>query len=294
MWIPRLKRTLQRYISRSFTRETTPATVPTTRSHTPRNTTLSICEFLPSTLSEALARSLHIIEQQDTTDSRANFVTALNAVLVWSGARTATFPTWEYCDPSCVIEFITNINQLCQQHLPASAGKIDELIILPRPQIYRDGSVVQQEFIIRRNCPRVRITRDPPVSDSEIGRELDMYPGNADNFAAADDLAPNAFSIWEVDADILLFAEVWWPDRLSLCQRRGFLRHCQKTVSRWSSAMERMSLVYRVYGTMDRCGSEVPFAKAKKTMQYFGKAFIGTDCRAKEYSAHVNKNNKLY
>lgn len=264
----------------------------TSLSYATHNSTFSICDFQPSTFSAALASYLGIIEQEDTTDTRANFVTALNAVLVWSGARTATLPSWDYCDPSCVIEFVINLNRLCQ-HLPASVGTFEELIILPRLQIYRTGLVVNQEIIARRNCPGVRMTKYPPIRDDEVGRELDMYPPNVDYFVSTFDIAENAFSVWEAGADVLLFAEVFSPENLSPPQLQYFLQHCEETISRWNSAMERMGLVYRVYGTMDWCRSDVPFEQAEKTMQYFGKAFIGTDRRVNEYSAHVLNKNKL-
>jgi hypothetical protein len=244
-------------------------------------------EFVSSSFAQSLAPILRKLEQEDVCEPHANFVTALNTILVWSGARTATLPSWNYCDQARLVEFVNYLNTLSRQ-VPAWAGTIDELIILHRPQIYRSGDGIQQELITRQNCKRVRLTTDPPVGDDEIGRELDMYYPNADNFAAGYDLGETAFSIWEVGSDALLYAEAWSEDFLAPMQIREFIVHCEKRISLWNSAMEKLGLVYRFYGTMDWKRSEIPFHEAVKTKRFCGKEFLGVDSRGKEYGARVN------
>jgi hypothetical protein len=230
-----------------------------------------------STFITSLTRTLHHFEQEDTSEIRANFVTAINIVLVWSGARTATLPSWEYCDPNRVVCFIYYLNKLSQQ-MSTNARTVDELIILTRPQLYRTGTIVEQKLITLRNCPNVRMMTEPSVEDSEIGRELDMYHVNADYFAKAE-FVEDAFSVWEAGTDALMYAEIWSPDSLSSSQLQEFLKHCEKRIALWNSAMERMKLPYRFYGTMDWTRSEIPFHKAVRTKKLFGKEFLGVDCR---------------
>jgi len=249
-------------------------------------------DFVSSNFATSLAETLRKLELEDTSEPYANFVTALNTLLIWSGARTATLPSWEYCDTSRVLALVSYLNKLSGQ-VPAWAGTIDEVIILPRPQIYRTGGGIQQELITRRNCPRVRVTTEPPVGDDEIGRELDMYYPNVDYFVAGYELADTAFSIWEVGTDALMYAEAWSKDFLSSSQLQEFIEHCEKRISLWNSAMEKMGLTYRFYGTMDWSRSEIPFHEAKKTKQFCGKEFLGVDCRGKECATRVHVNNKL-
>lgn len=234
---------------------------------------------MTSSLITSLTRTLHHFEQEDTSGIRANFVTAINIVLVWSGARTATLPSWEYCDSDNVVSFVHYLNKLSQQ-ASTNARTIDELIILTRPQLYRTGTIVEQKLITLRNCPNVRMLTEPPVQDNEIGRELDMYHVNADYFATTESVE-DAFSVWEAGTDALIYAEIWSQDSLSSSQLEEFVEHCEERISLWNSAMERMKLPYRFYGTMDWARSEVPFHKAVRTKKLFGKEFLGVDCRGR-------------
>ena len=244
-------------------------------------------DFVSSSFAQPLGTILRQLEQDDVLEPHANFVTALNTILVWSGARTATLPSWNYCDTNRVLELVNYLNGLSRK-VPPWAGTIEELVILHRPQIYRTGDGIQQELITRRNCPRVRLTTEPPVGDDEIGRELDMYYPNADHFAAGYELGETAFSVWEVGSDALLYAEAWSEDFLSPMQLQEFLVHCEKRISLWNSAMEKLGLTYRFYGTMDWRRSEIPFHEAVKTKRFCGKEFLGVDSRGKGYGARVN------
>ena len=109
------------------------------------------------------------------------------------------------------------MNKLSQK-VPAWVGKIDEVIVVRRPQMFRSGKIILQEMVTRQNCDRVRWTTEPPVGDDEIGRELDMYHRNADLFAAGHKLCDTTFSIWEVGSDVLLYAEASCEDLLSQSQ----------------------------------------------------------------------------
>ena len=109
-----------------------------------------------------------------------------------------------------------------------------------------------------------------------------MYHRNADLFAAGHKLRDTTFSIWEVGSDVLLYAEAWCEDLLSQSQLREFLAHCQKRLALWNSAMEKLGLTYRFYGTMDWRRSEVPWHDAEKTKRICGKEFLGVDTRHEE------------
>ena len=244
-------------------------------------------EYISSRWGSLLAAKLQKIEQNDKLEPHANFVTALNILLVWSCARTATLPSWEYCDTDVVLDIINHLSKWSKE-IPSKVASVDEVIIVHRPQIYRSGDGIQQELITRRNCTRVRVTTEPPVGDEEIGRELDMYYPNADHFASGCELGDTAFSIWEAGSDVLLYAEAWSEDFLSPTELQKFLVHCEKRLWLWNSAMEKLGLTYRFYGTMDWKRSEIPWHEAEKTKRICGKEFLGVGVRGNEYGARVN------
>ena len=244
-------------------------------------------EYIFSRWDSTLTATLQKIEQNDKHEPYANFVTALNTVLVWSGARTATLPSWEYCDPKKVNDLI-NLLSKWSKEVPNKVGNVDEVIIVHRPQIYHSGDLVQQKLITRRNCSRVRLSIDPPVGDEEIGQELDMYPRNADHFASGYELGDTAFSVWEAGSNVLLYVEAWSEDFLSAIELQEFLIHCEKRLRLWNSAMEKLGLIYRFYGTMDWKYSEIPWHKAEKTKRICGKEFLGVGSRGNEYGARIN------
>ena len=244
-------------------------------------------DFVRSKFGPDLATILHQFEQEDTYDPHANFVTALNTVLVWTGARTATLPSWEFCDPNIFVEFMTHLNKLSRQ-VPARVGTIDEVIIVRRSQIYRSGGGTQQEMVTRRNCNRVRLTTEPPVGDDEIGRELDMYYANVDFFTNTVELPDTAFSIWEVGSEVLLYAEAWRENVLTPSQLAEFLALCEERLALWNSAMEMLDLTYRFYGTMDWSRSKVPWHEADKTKRLCGKEFLGVATRGKDSGVRVH------
>lgn len=254
----------------------------------PFDTARSVC-------GQSLAAILRKIEAEDAYDPydprpSDTFVTAINATLVWTGARTASLPSWDYCDAKVVVEFVEHLNKFSRQIAAKNDQPVDELYLLDRHQTYRDGRGIKQAFIIRHNCSRVRLTSDPPVGDEEIGRELDMYPPNVDYFASNYDVGwtpRTAFSVWEVGTEALLYAEAFDPDLLSPQQKEEFRIHCDQRLALWNSAMEKLGLTYRFYGTLDWSRIEVPFQNAVKTKKLFGKEFLGVDGRPK-YSPHLS------
>ena len=227
-----------------------------------------------------LAATLSKIEREDQFEPHTQFVTALNCVLVWTRARTATLPTWDSPNEHKTIELLGHLSEWSRDL--SWTGQIDEVIIVPRRQIYRSGGETKQRLIARRNCPRVRFEMEPPIRDDELGRELDMYPRNAEQFAAGLLDGETTFSIWEAGSEVLLYAETWSEDLLSHWEAQEFFVHCEKLVAPWNSSMESLGLPYRFYGTMDWKRSEVPWHKAVKTKKFFGKAFIGVDRRGKD------------
>ena len=207
-------------------------------------------DFVRSKFGHRLATILRQFEEEDIYEHHPNFVTALSTVLVWTGARTATLPYWEYCDLSAFNKFMGHLNELSRK-VPACVGTIKEVIVVQRPQVYRSGSGIQQRMVTRKNSQRVRLTTEPPVGDDEIGRELDMYHPNVDFFTAGKVLGDSVFSVWEVGSEVSLYAEAWREDFLSQSQLEEFVTHCEKRLALWNSAMENLGLTYRFYGTMD-------------------------------------------
>jgi hypothetical protein len=236
-------------------------------------------EFVSSEFGRALGRLLGQFEEGDMIEPRVEFAAALNTVLVWSGAATATLPSWEYFKTDNFMKLINILNKWSRQ-VPPSAGTIEEIVIIHRPQIYRSGNVIDQGMIARRNCERVRVTTEPPVGDGEIGLELDMYPANVEYFETLNGPNESGFSIWEAGSHVLLYAEVFsvgWL--LELGKLREFLEVCEERVSSWNRTMEKLGLVYRVYGTMDwHLRSEEGY-KADNTLALFGKRFVGVGAR---------------
>jgi hypothetical protein len=125
-----------------------------------------------------LAAKLSEIESEDKIEPHTRFATSLNCVLVWTQVRTATLPTWDSTNQHQTRQLVDLLNEWSRDL------QIDEIIIVTRRQIYRSGSETKQRLIARRNCPRVRLEPEPPIRDDELGRELDMYPRNAEQFAA--------------------------------------------------------------------------------------------------------------
>jgi hypothetical protein len=235
-------------------------------------------EFVSSEFGEALSGLLRRFEEGDVTESHAEFAAAINTILVWSGARTATLPCWEYFQMNDLTRLIDSLNKWSRR-VPRSAGTIDEVAIIERPRIYRGGNVIPQEMIVRRNCRRVRVTREPPVGDEEIGFELDMYPANVKYFKSVDGPTEIGFSIWEAGSDVLLFAEVFSLEFLMKWQLVEFLELCEERVSAWNSAMEKLGLVYRFYGTMDWSPGTREGFEAENTLALFGRRFVGVGDR---------------
>jgi hypothetical protein len=60
------------------------------------NSTQFPFEFISSEFGEELSVLLGKIEDDDIKEPHAVLVVALNTVLVWSRARTATLPSWQY------------------------------------------------------------------------------------------------------------------------------------------------------------------------------------------------------
>jgi hypothetical protein len=235
-------------------------------------------EYVRSRFSSSLAAILHDIEQGDQQDPRASFVTAINTILVWTGARTASLPCWAYCKERLIVELVERLNDISRQ-TPSKVGTIDEVILLGRPQVYCFGGGTHQKIIVRKHNPRVSMTADRPVDDHQIGRELDMYPSNILHFAGCK-LGETAFTIWEVGSEALLYSEVWSDKLLSTSQLKEFLDFCDKRLGVWNSAMEKLGLTYRFYGTMDSRRSEMVHHRAEKTKRFCGREFLGEESRS--------------
>ena len=188
------------------------------------NSTQFPFEFVSSEFGGALGRLLRCFEEEDVTEAQPEFVAALNTVLVWSGARTATLPSWEYFQPNKLMKLIKQLNKWSQR-VPQSAGTIRDVVVIRRRQIYRCGNGIQQEMIARQNCGRVRVTSEAPVTDEEIGLEMDMYPANVKYFVNLqfDEVSEKGFSIWEVGTNVLLYAEAWSVRWLSESELLEFL-----------------------------------------------------------------------
>jgi hypothetical protein len=238
-------------------------------------------EIVRSSFGSQLAAKLNSIEREDKFEPHTQFVTALNCVLVWTQARTATLPTWDSPNKRETRHLVDLLSTWSRQL--SGTGQIDEVIIVARRQLYRSGGETEQGLIARRNCPRVRLESEPPIRDDELGRELDMYPRNAEQFAAGLLEAETAFSIWEAGSDVLLYAEGWSEALLSPSEIQEFIVHCEKRVALWNSAMESLGLPYRFYGTMDWKRSEVPWHEAVNTKRVCGKEFLGVDRRGKDH-----------
>jgi len=237
-------------------------------------------ETVRSHYGSQLAAKLGSIEREDKFEPHTQFVTALNCVLVWTRARTATLATWDSPNKDETTQLVDLLSEW-SRHL-SWTGQIDQVVIVKRRQIQLSGSVIDQRLIARRNCPRVRFESEPPIRDDELGRELDMYPRNAEQFSVGLLGAETAFSIWEAGSDVLLFAETWSEALLSPSEVQEFILHCEKRVALWNSSMESLNLPYRFYGTMDWKRSEVPWHEAVITKRLCGKEFLGVDRRGKD------------
>jgi hypothetical protein len=257
------------------------------------NTSTFPFHFVRRHHSRQLAKTLRKFEHKIQTEPLSDFVTALNAVLVWVGARTASLPAWNYCDEAGIARFIDDLNAISLD-VPKYLGPVAEVTILHRPQVYRSGDGIEQGLVTRVENPRVRYTTDPPVRDDEIGRELDMYHPNVDNFAnACDSYIHFAFSIWEVGSDALLYAEAWCEELLTEEQLQEFLVHGEKRVSMWNVAMEKLGLSYRFYGSLDWNRTELPDHHAEKTIRLYGTEFIGAEKREYRGVAKVLTTKKM-
>src|SRR5277367_2621246 len=248
---------------------------------------LEVCEWgakqfpfqaVRSFFGSQLAVKLRTIEREDKFEPHTRFVTALNCVLVWTRARTATLAgTWDSPNKHETTQLVHLLSEW-SRHL-SWTGQIDEVVIVKRRQILLSGTVIDQGLIARCNCPWVRFESEPPIRDDELGRELDMYPRNAEQFAVGLLGAETAFSIWEAGSDVLLYAETWSEALLSPLEVQEFIVHCEKRVALWNSSMESLGLSYRFYGTMDWKRSEVPWHEAVNTKRLCGKEFLGVDRR---------------
>jgi hypothetical protein len=131
--------------------------------------------------------------------------TALCVILVWVGARTATFPPSSKASQRIQILDLVNFSNEIGQQLP---GSIEQLVFLQRLQQYPNGEIVTQGIIVRQNNPRIRFAYLPPVNDTEIGRDLDMYPPNVDHWTDGICESDMVFSIYEADTHAALEQEI--------------------------------------------------------------------------------------
>ena len=195
----------------------------------------------------SIAEALQNFELKDTITPHATFVAALNSVLVWAGARTATLPAWSYmANEADIVNFLSRLNE-SSKYLP----QVKQIMVLNRSQVYRSGDGIEQGLIVCEHNPRVRFSTDRPVRDDEIGRELDMYPPNCDFFVGGYEMGETAFSIWEVGTEALLYAEAWSDDLLTPEQVQEFLVYCEKRVNIWNAVIEKLGFKYCFYKTID-------------------------------------------
>jgi hypothetical protein len=216
-------------------------------------------------------------------EPHGTLVTALNCLLVWTGARPATLPAWKYCNTDSVHDFLAYLNEISQRlNHPRPA----EIIIYERPQMYRSRDVTVQRLVTLRGKTGISFDPNSIVGDAQIGRELGMYEPNTKAFAEGHDLSHLAFSVWEAGVDALMYAEAWDEKFLSVEQRQEFLRRCQELVHQWNEIMKGLGLEYRFYGTMDWRRQETPFVEAKNTQRFYGKTHLGYDSRAPISNGH--------
>lgn len=221
-----------------------------------------------------LAAILRKFDENDKHYPYANFITVLNTVLVWTGARNATYPPWKFCNKiDDIHNFINQLTNISKR----SFLKIDELHILKRPQIYITKEITSSEFIIRRNSSQVRWAKDPPIGDYEIGKELDMYIPNIQHFATRRVHGNIAFCVYEVGKMALLYSEVSYLDRLTPIQLEEFIAYCEKRLTIWNNAMKKLDLIYRFIGTMN-CKAR-PFFDMETTKEICGREFFGEKVR---------------
>jgi hypothetical protein len=203
----------------------------------------------------------------------ATFLTALNCLLVWAGARPATLPAWKDGNEHNVYSFIACLNAISDQ-LPHPRPA--EIIVYERPQMYRSGGITQQRLITLRGHPDISFYPELHVEDDQIGRELGMYPPNTLLFAKGQEMT---FSVWEAGLDALVYAERWDEHRLTDAECQEFLQRCQNSVDLWNETMKSLGLEYQFYGTMDWGRPDIPFDLATKTLRLFGKTHLGADSR---------------
>jgi hypothetical protein len=231
-------------------------------------------EVICSTFSQNLTESLRTLEREDISEPRAGFAAALNIVLVWCGARTATLPSWVCLDPARVYEFIDSINKISVR-CPVHCGLIDEVYVLKRYETYKTGEGIKHGLVVRRHSPRVRFDTSVPITDEDIGRELDMFHLNAYYFANGYDVYHSVFSIWEAGSHALVYAEIWNPDLFDQVQMGEFLVHCEKRVNLWNSSMGQLGLGYRFYGSFERFSRDSPWEHTDVTASFYGKPYFG-------------------
>jgi hypothetical protein len=212
---------------------------------------------------------------ENDCEPHSTFVTAVNCLLVWAGARPCTLPAWKYCDSDSIHKFISYLNAISQKlRQPRPA----EIITFERQQVYRSKEITVQRLITLRGKPGISFDPKRLVEDDQIGRELGMYPPNTRAFAEGH-VSQMAFSVWEAGLDALVYAEGWDEHLLTEAQCQEFLRRCQDVVHLWNDTMESLGFEYRFYGTMDWRRSEIPFHQATNTIRFFGKTHLGTDAR---------------
>jgi hypothetical protein len=102
--------------------------------------------FVRQNHTRRLAAILCKFEEQLELKPLSNFVTAINTILVWAGARPASLPDWNYCNEEGIAKFIKYLNQISTE-IPKNLGPPVDVIILQRPQVYRSGDVIGQRLI---------------------------------------------------------------------------------------------------------------------------------------------------
>lgn len=237
-------------------------------------------ETICNKVAQSLADELQKLERLDSSEPRSGFAAALNTVLVWCGARNTALPPWSTLDADRAYDFIDFLNKLperCAMH----GGHIDKIFVLQQLQTNNVGLELELGFIVRRNNPRIIRALSSPISEQDTGRALEMYNLNVYYFANGNDNSDKVFSIWESGSGALLYAEIWNPDRLTSKELQEFLKHCEKKVNAWNTAMENLGLIYRFHGSLERFFPDSPWEREDITSAFYVESFFGVKQRAK-------------
>ena len=168
--------------------------------------------------------------------------TAINAALVWTKARSAASPYWEYCNRDKINRLITLLNRF-------TPSDDDQLVILTQPHVWQSSKEVHSDIVLTcRNSPKVQFTTDLPIDNGQFGYELDMYSSNVRMFVKGMS-QPDAFVIQLNGLKHLqLYAEMFSKSSLSKVENGKFVKLCKKRCKKWNMALKKLNLLYEAVG----------------------------------------------